>query len=77
MSDAIVLDVAESPTIALDAGTADPVARDEIAALQAEVAALTSRIATIEDTMPDAVTYTVDEGGNLTLGLTRTEESNG
>ena len=77
MSDAIVLDVAEQPTIALDADTADPVARDEIAALQAEVAALTSRIATIEDTMPDAVTYTVDEGGNLTLGLTRTEESNG
>ena len=77
MSDAIVLDVAESPTIALDAGTADPVARDEIAALQAEVAALTSRIATIENTMPDAVTYTVDAGGNLTLGLTRTEESNG
>jgi hypothetical protein len=77
MSDAIVLDVDESPTIALDAGTADPVARDQIAELQAEVAALTSRIATIEDTMPDAVTYTVDEGGNLTLGLTRTEESNG
>ena len=77
MSDAIVLDVAESPTIALDAGTADPVARDEIAALQAEVAALTSRIATVEGTMPDAVTYTVDANGNLTLGLTRTEESNG
>lgn len=77
MSDAIVLDVAESPTIALDAGTADPVARDEIAELQAEVAALMSRIATIEDTMPDAITYIVDEGGNLTLGLTRTEESNG
>ena len=77
MSDAIVLDVAESPTVALDAGTADPVARDEIAALQAEVAALTSRIATIESTMPDAVTYTVDDGGTLTLGLTRTEESNG
>lgn len=77
MSDAIVLDVAESTTIALDAGTADPVARDKIAELQAEVAALTSRIATIEDTMPDAVTYTVDANGNLTLGLTRTEESNG
>ena len=73
MSDAITLDVAESPTIALDAGTADPVARDEIAALQAEVAALTSRIATIEDTMPDAVSYTVTDG-DLTLGLMRTEE---
>ena len=70
MSDAIVLDVAESPTIALDAGTADPVARDEIAAL-------TARVAALEASMPDAVTYTVDEGGNLTLGLTRTEESNG
>jgi hypothetical protein len=40
MSDAIVLDVAEQPTIALDAGTADPVARDEIAELQAEVATI-------------------------------------
>ena len=70
MSDVIVLDVAESPTIALDAGMADPVARDEIAALMARVAAL-------EATMPDAITYTVDANGNLTLGLIRTEESNG
>lgn len=70
MSDAIVLDVAESPTVALDAGTADPVARDEIAAL-------TARVAALEAAMPDAITYTVDGGGNLTLGLTRTEESNG
>lgn len=66
MSDAIVLDVAESPTIALDAGTADHVARDEIVALQAEVAA-------IENTMPNAVSYTITNG-DLTIGLTRTEE---
>ena len=37
MSDAIVLDVAEQPTVARDAGTADPVARDKIAELQVEV----------------------------------------
>lgn len=66
MSDAITLDVAEQPTIALDAGTADPVARDGIAAL-------TSRIATIENTMPNAVSYTITNG-DLTIGLTRTEE---
>ena len=66
MSDAIVLDVAESPTIALDAGTADPVARDEIAALQAEVA-------TIENTMPNEASYTITNG-DLTISLTRTEE---
>lgn len=60
MSDAIVLDVAESPTIALDAGTADPVARDEIAELQAEVAAL-------------GISLTITNG-DLTIGLTRTEE---
>lgn len=60
MSDAIVLDVAESPTIALDAGTADPVARDEIAALQAEVAEL-------------GISLTITNG-DLTIGLTRTEE---
>ena len=40
MSDAIVLDVAEQPTIALDVGTADPVARDEIAELAGQVAAI-------------------------------------
>lgn len=44
MSDAITLDVAESPTIALDAGTADPVARDEIAELQAEVAQIVASL---------------------------------
>lgn len=60
MSDAIVLDVAEQPTIALDAGTADPVARDQIAELQAEVAAL-------------GISYTITNG-DLTIGLTRTEE---
>lgn len=70
MSDAIVLDVAEQPTIALDVGSADPVARNEIAALAARIAAL-------EAAIPNVITYTVDDEGDLTLGLTRTEDSNG
>lgn len=44
MSDAIVLEVAEQPTITLDAGTADPVARDEIEELQAEVAQIVASL---------------------------------
>ena len=60
MSDAITLDVAEQPTIALDVGTADPVARNKIERLQAEVAAL-------------GISLTITNG-DLTIGLTRTEE---
>lgn len=37
MSETIVLDVTAPPTVRLDAGNADPVARDEIAALETRV----------------------------------------
>ena len=54
MSDAIVLDVAEQPTIALDVGTADPVARDEIAELAGQVDAI------MTDYVPRAEVVTLD-----------------
>lgn len=65
MSD-IILDVQAPATIQLDAGTADPVARDAIAALD-------TRVEAIETTMPDAISYIVTDG-DLTLGLIRTED---
>ena len=54
MSDAITLDVSEQPTIALDVGTADPVARDEIAELAEQVDAI------MTDYVPRAEVVTLD-----------------
>ncbi len=54
MSDAITLDVAEQPTIALDVGTADPVARDEVAELAGQVDAI------MTDYVPRAEVVTLD-----------------
>ena len=54
MSDAIELDVAEQPTIALDVGTADPVARDKIAELAGQVVAI------MTDYVPRAEVVTLD-----------------
>ena len=54
MSDAIVLDVTSPPTVRLDAGNADPVARDEIAALATQVAGI------VADYVPRAEVTTLD-----------------
>lgn len=64
MSDAIVLDVADTTPVRLDAGDADPIAREEIAEL-------TERVTTVEGDMSGLSTRVgAAEGDISTLGTT-------